>query len=122
MREIRPPGSVRPKAEWLSYSTTTDLSFSKLADQVGAYAAVLKPVHALIEAHVLAAKRLHDDCATVPIVASGKAYIRTSRYGEPCRGCPPTLTTSAGKKMADITRTTGLLILLTGWPDFTSSM
>ena len=35
-----------------------DLSVSTLADQVGACAVALKPLHALIEAHVLAAERL----------------------------------------------------------------
>ena len=38
-----------------------DLSLSTLADQVGACAAALRPLHALIEAHVLAAERLHGD-------------------------------------------------------------
>ena len=49
-----------------------DLSLSTLADHVGAYAAVLAPLHALIEAHVLAAERLHGDDTTVPILAKGK--------------------------------------------------
>ncbi|MCJ2876016.1 transposase [Rhizobium pusense] len=48
------------------------LSFSTLADQVGTCAAALKPIHALIEAHVLAAERLHGDDTTVPILAKGK--------------------------------------------------
>ncbi|WP_459178789.1 IS66 family transposase, partial [Sinorhizobium meliloti] len=63
-----------------------DLSLSTLADQVGACAAALKPVHALIEAHVLAAERLHGDDTTVPILAKGKTdtgriwtYIRDDR-------------------------------------------
>jgi len=38
-----------------------DLSVSTLADQVGACTAVLEPLHALIEDHVLAAERLHGD-------------------------------------------------------------
>jgi transposase len=38
-----------------------DLSVSTLADQVGACTAVLQPLHALIEAHVLSAERLHGD-------------------------------------------------------------
>lgn len=49
-----------------------DLSLSTLADQVGACAAALKPIHSLIEAHVLAADRLHGDDTTVPILAKGK--------------------------------------------------
>ncbi|MER9845541.1 IS66 family transposase [Mesorhizobium australicum] len=63
-----------------------DLSLSTLADQVGACAAALKPAHALIEAHVLAAEPLHDDDTTVPILARGKTdtgriwtYVRDDR-------------------------------------------
>ncbi len=63
-----------------------DLSVSTLADQVGACAVALKPLHALIEAHVLAAERLHGDDTTVPILARGKTvtghiwvYVRDDR-------------------------------------------
>lgn len=63
-----------------------ELSLSALADQVGACAVALKPVHALIEAHVLAADRLHADDTTVPILAKGKidtgriwTYVRDDR-------------------------------------------
>src|SRR5580693_7749263 len=49
-----------------------DLSLSTLADHVGACAAALAPLHALIKAHVLAAERLHGDDTTVPILAKGK--------------------------------------------------
>jgi len=49
-----------------------DLSLSTLADQVGACATTLRPLHALIEAHVLGADRLHGDDTTVPILAKGK--------------------------------------------------
>jgi transposase len=63
-----------------------DLSLSTLADQVGACAAALKPLYALIEAHVLAAERLHADDTTVPILAKGKTdtgriwtYVRDDR-------------------------------------------
>ncbi|WP_246642815.1 IS66 family transposase [Rhizobium laguerreae] len=63
-----------------------DLSLSTLADQVGACAAALKPLHSLIEAHVLAAERLHGDDTTVPILAKGKTdtgriwtYVRDDR-------------------------------------------
>ncbi|NEI67844.1 IS66 family transposase, partial [Rhizobium leguminosarum] len=62
------------------------LSLSTLADQVGACAAALKPLHSLIEAHVLAAERLHGDDTTVPILAKGKTdtgrvwtYVRDDR-------------------------------------------
>ena len=63
-----------------------DLSLSTLADQVGACALALRPLHALIEAHVLSAERLHGDDTTVPILAKGRtvtgrvwAYIRDDR-------------------------------------------
>ena len=49
-----------------------DLSLSTLADQVGACAVALKPLHDLIAAHVLAASRLHGDDTTVPVLAKGK--------------------------------------------------
>ncbi len=48
------------------------LSLSTLADQVGACAAVLRPLHDLIAAHVLAAERIHGDDTTVPVLAKGK--------------------------------------------------
>ena len=48
-----------------------EISLSTLADQVGACAAVLAPIHALIRAHVLAARRLHADDTTVPLLAKG---------------------------------------------------
>jgi hypothetical protein len=48
------------------------LSVSTLADQVGSCTAALAPLHALVEAHVLAAERLHADDTTVPILAKGK--------------------------------------------------
>jgi transposase len=63
-----------------------DLSVSTLADQVGACTTALQPLHALIEAHVLAAERLHGDDTTVPILAKGKTitghiwtYVRDDR-------------------------------------------
>lgn len=68
-----------------------DLSLSTLADQVGACTIALRPLHALIEAHVLAAERLHGDDTTVPILAKGKTttgrawvYVRDDRpFGGP---------------------------------------
>jgi transposase len=63
-----------------------DLSVSTLADQVGACTSALAPLHALIEAHVLAAERLHGDDTTIPILAKGKTvtghiwtYVRDDR-------------------------------------------
>ena len=53
---------------------------------MGACTAALAPLHALIEAHVLAAERLHGDDTTIPILAKGKTdtgriwtYVRDDR-------------------------------------------
>lgn len=51
------------------------LSLSTLADQVGAATAALTPLFRLVEAHVMAASRLHGDDTTVPVLARGKANI-----------------------------------------------
>ena len=48
-----------------------EISLSTLADQVGACAMALQPIHDLIRAHVLGAKRLHADDTTVPLMAKG---------------------------------------------------
>mgnify|MGYP000580831972 CR=1 FL=1 len=63
-----------------------DLSLSTLADQVGAVAELLKPLNALIEAHVFTAARLHGDDTTVPLLARGGTktarlwtYVRDDR-------------------------------------------
>jgi transposase len=62
------------------------LSTSTLADQVGAASFALMPLYRLIEAHVLAAGRLHGDDTTVPVMAKGKTdtarlwvYVRDDR-------------------------------------------
>ncbi len=68
-----------------------EISLSTLADQVGACAAALAPLHQLIEAHVLAAERLHGDDTTVPVLAKTKTdtgrlwtYVRDDRpFGGP---------------------------------------
>jgi transposase len=49
-----------------------DLSVSTLADWVGACTTALTPLIMLIEAHVLAAERIHGDDTTVPVLARGK--------------------------------------------------
>ena len=67
---------------------------STLADQVGAGCAVLEPLLRRVEAHVLAAERLHGDDTTVPVLAKGKThtgrcwvYVRDDRpFGG---GAPP---------------------------------
>ena len=62
------------------------LSLSTLADQVGACASVLRPIYDRLQAHVLAAERLHGDDTTVPVLATGKTatarswvYVRDDR-------------------------------------------
>ena len=52
-----------------------ELGLTTLADQVGASTAALMPLFRLIEAHVLAAERLHGDDTTVPVLAKGKTDI-----------------------------------------------
>jgi len=81
-----------------------DLSLSTLADQVGACAAALTPLYTLIEAHVLAAGRLHGDDTTVPVLAKVGTdidriwtYVRNDRpFGGPVR-----------RRRCSITRATG---------------
>ena len=85
------------------------LSLSTLADQVGAVCTVMQPIFERIEAHVLAAERLHGDDTTVPVLAKGKTdtgrcwtYVRDDRpvggaappaagfyYSRDRRGCHP---------------------------------
>jgi len=67
------------------------LSLSTLADQVGACSVVLQPIYERLQAHVLAAERLHGDDTTVPVLAKGKTdtgrswvYVRDDRpFGGP---------------------------------------
>ena len=68
-----------------------ELSLSTLADQVGACAAVLRPLHDLIRGHVFAAGRVHGDDTPVPVLAKGQTtkgrvwvYVRDDRpFGGP---------------------------------------
>ena len=62
------------------------ISLSTMADAVGASCVALDPILRLIEAHVLAAERLHGDDTTVPVLAKGKTdtgrcwvYVRDDR-------------------------------------------
>ena len=48
------------------------VSLSTLADQVGACTAALRPLYERLQAHVMAAGRLHGDDITVPVLARGK--------------------------------------------------
>jgi transposase len=62
------------------------ISLSTMADTVGSSCAALEPVLRRVEAHVLAAERLHGDDTTVPVLAKGKTdtgrcwvYVRDDR-------------------------------------------
>jgi transposase len=67
------------------------LSLSTLADQVGACTTVLTPLFQRLQAHVMAAERLHGDDTTVPVLARSKTdiarlwtYVRDDRpFGGP---------------------------------------
>jgi transposase len=48
------------------------IALSTMADAVGSVCSSLDPVRRLIEAHVMAAERLHADDTTVPVLAAGK--------------------------------------------------
>src|SRR6201998_328116 len=57
-----------------------------MADAVGSVCAVVDPLLRLVEAHVMAAERLHADDTTVPVLAKGKTdtgrcwiYLRDDR-------------------------------------------
>jgi transposase len=63
-----------------------DLPLSTLADAVGTCTAVLEPLAALIQGHVLAGARIHGDDTPVPLLAKHKAtqarlwtYVRDDR-------------------------------------------
>ena len=67
------------------------ISLSTMADAVGSGCTALGPVLRLIEAHVMAAERLHGDDTTVPVLAKGKTdtgrcwvYVRDDKpFGGP---------------------------------------
>ena len=48
------------------------IALSTMADAVGSVCAALDPLRRLVEAHVMAAERLHGDDTTVPVLAKGK--------------------------------------------------
>jgi transposase len=48
------------------------IPLSTMADAVGSVCAALDPIRRLVEAHVMAAERLHADDTTVPVLAEGK--------------------------------------------------
>ncbi|WP_353144967.1 IS66 family transposase [Paracoccus sp. (in: a-proteobacteria)] len=93
-----------------------EISLSTLADQVGACAVALQPLHDLIRAHVLGAERLHADDTTVPLMAKGGTqtarlwtYLRDDRSF--AGGAPPAALYyfSTDRRMEHPTRH------LTGW-------
>jgi hypothetical protein len=64
----------------------SDVGAADRADQVGACAAALRPLHELIRAHVFAAGRVHGDDTPVPVLAKGRTttgrvwvYVRDDR-------------------------------------------
>jgi transposase len=67
----QPLNSQRDRLE----SQGISLGLSTLADQIGAIATALKPLFLLIEAHTLAADRLHGDDTTVPRLAKYRTDI-----------------------------------------------
>jgi hypothetical protein len=48
------------------------IALSTMADAVGSVCAALAPIRRLVEAHLMAAERLHGDDTTVPVLAEGK--------------------------------------------------
>lgn len=48
------------------------IALSTMADAIGSICVALDPLRRLIEAHVMAAERLHGDDTTVPVLAKGK--------------------------------------------------
>ena len=50
----------------------TPIALSTMADAVGAVSTALDPLRRLVEAHVMAAERLHGDDTTVPVLTKGK--------------------------------------------------
>src|ERR1700739_329739 len=62
------------------------IALSTMADAVGSVCTALDPLRRLVEAHVMAAERLHADDTTVPVLAKGKTdtgrcwiYVRDDR-------------------------------------------
>jgi transposase len=66
-----------------------EISLSTLADLIGHATVALAPIHALIENHVLSARRLHGDDTTVPLLARGGTKRRD--YGPMCAMTGPSM-------------------------------
>ena len=78
------------------------IALSTLADAVGAVSTALDPLRRLVEAHVMAAERLHGDDTTVPVLAKGKTdtgrlwiYVRDDEPFGGARRWPRSSTTHA---------------------------
>ena len=93
-----PPTMPQPRFEQSMMSTVSQqflsvtlwkggpIALPTMADAVGSVCAALDPLLRLVEAHVMAAERLHADDTTVPVLASGKTdtgrcwiYVRDDR-------------------------------------------
>jgi hypothetical protein len=81
-------GADQPlNGQWERYAREgVELSLTTLADQGSARTAALMALYRLIEAHTLAAERLHGDDTTIPVLAGGKTdtaplwtYVRDDR-------------------------------------------
>ncbi len=77
------------------------IDVSTMAGCVGACTATLAPLSALIQAHVMAAARVHGDDTTVPVLAKGKTVIGRLCRCEGCRpgrGCRPAAREAVGPR------------------------
>src|SRR6202030_2295363 len=90
------------------------IALSTMADAVGSVCASLDPLLRLVEAHVMAAERLHADDTTVPVLAEGKTntgrcwiYVQDDPLVE--RGRRRRCSTTRATARANIPRPT--------WPD-----
>ena len=92
VREVRPAPASEPAGRALC-ARGRPIALSTMADAVGAVSTALDPLRRLVEAHVMAAERLHGDDTTVPVLAKGKTdtgrlwiYVRDD---EPFGGAGP---------------------------------
>jgi len=84
--EIRSaPSAFEPQSERYALEGVP-IALSTMADAVGSVCAARDPLLRLVEAHVMAAERLHADDTTVPVLAKGKTdtgrcwiYVRDDR-------------------------------------------
>lgn len=85
VREVRSASASEPSGGSLPLEGVP-IALSTMADAVGSVCATLDPIRRLVEAHVMAAERLHGDDTTVPVLAKGKTdtgrcwiYVRDDR-------------------------------------------